>query len=590
MKPLMSKPRIIILVLVAVLSAAIFLLWWSQSEKVDMASYVPADALLYVEANSLTEIVQSVVSTDAWKQVAPAAGFESGSGNVGWLTHFAGWTGIGSHEAVVFARAQVAYCVLGFTLREAATPDMSGEIVPRHAVIVETHTASWRVRSMVENSAGRFARHSLGATQVKRTEEGEMTFFTWVSPADDRKRLVAAVYDSLAVIGNDEASVRACLAVKRGERPSLAGDQELKQMRLRMRSEGAIAFGYAPAGSAAKVAEVVALWVAKRTSENDKVQEVVARLLPMLAHRAIGSAGWAARLEGGAFVDAYFVRLPSSLTARLSGSIVAAEPPAKGATAYLNPSTDQLTFYKYRDPEAAWLALNVGLWTQVDNPLYEPLITLALNTQLEPYGVQSPMEFLRAAWPEIVTARLDKAGRSKVIIVGVRDREALREQIRKRLGDGARSEMLGDVELIVSSAPEEVAAGFSAEFLIMGLENDVRSCLSARADGRTLADSAPFKAAQPLGGDVTPHVRTVATDADAVSAFLLQSLRRPKRNKFDAAAFQTALSKLPYSVSESRITSEGLERRTRSSFGLFGTLVTMFGRRDGSDAQPKQEE
>jgi len=52
------------LIIFCVLAAAIFAwLWWARPVKVDMAAYVPADSIIYFEADSLPEIFGAVAST-----------------------------------------------------------------------------------------------------------------------------------------------------------------------------------------------------------------------------------------------------------------------------------------------------------------------------------------------------------------------------------------------------------------------------------------------------------------------------------------------------------------------------------------------
>ncbi|HLL16634.1 MAG TPA: hypothetical protein VK388_16370, partial [Pyrinomonadaceae bacterium] len=53
-----------IIALVVLLAAWV---WWNRPEAVDMAAYAPAETLIYLEANSLPEVVSGLTSTDAWQ-------------------------------------------------------------------------------------------------------------------------------------------------------------------------------------------------------------------------------------------------------------------------------------------------------------------------------------------------------------------------------------------------------------------------------------------------------------------------------------------------------------------------------------------
>ena len=119
-----------------------------------MTAYVPAESLIYLEANDLPEIATTITSTDAWKSLAPAAGIKSDFGYIGWLSPLISWTGIGPADAVVISRAQVAVAVMGFDAAEAGD---TLKIKPRYAVIVETHTGESRARYAIEKRVGDFA-------------------------------------------------------------------------------------------------------------------------------------------------------------------------------------------------------------------------------------------------------------------------------------------------------------------------------------------------------------------------------------------------------------------------------------------------
>ncbi len=133
-----------------VLLASIWL-WWNRYQKVDMAAYVPAETLVYLEANSLSDITSAVTSTDAWKALAVPAGIKTDLGKLGWVSHLASWTGIGPADAVVFSRSQVAVAVLGF---DAADAGETLKVKPRYAVVIETHTSSARARGSREANRG----------------------------------------------------------------------------------------------------------------------------------------------------------------------------------------------------------------------------------------------------------------------------------------------------------------------------------------------------------------------------------------------------------------------------------------------------
>jgi hypothetical protein len=583
----MGIVRKLLLVLGALTLVVVGWMWWNQPARVDMAAYVPGDSLAYVEANSLPEIASAIVSTDAWQEAAPHAGINPNFGRLGWLGRLAAWTGLGPSESVVVGRAQVAVALLGFDAEVES--DASAKISPRVALVAETHTGEGRVLTAVEKLVGEAARRRYGAVNVERKEIDGVPFVSWIAQSDPRRRLVAGVAGSVAVVARDESIVQMCLAAKRGERPTLAGDVRLQEMRERVGAGEALVFGYAPSGSAAKILEVVAPLFVGQISTNPNTQSSLAILLPKLANRIIGSAAWSSRVVKGSVEDRYYLDLPGDLAPRLSESLAPAQGTGLSAGELLPADTYQLSRYNYRDPEHAWRGLNAAISSQVDALMAIP-ISRAMEGLLAPYGIESPQEFLRAVGSEVVTARLESGSERKVLIVEARDRETLRRQVSKRLGPKMRTEKFGAEEILISADGDEGAASFVGERLLMGGEEDLRRCLTARAEKRTLAtvaamrttDDAP-QADAPQAGP--PQVTTLSDDIESSRAFILFFARqRGGADKpSNAEAFESVLRQRPYSISETWLTPNGFLKKTHSSFGQFGWIVEQFA--TGGEAQ-----
>src|SRR5215207_9146028 len=290
-------------------------LWLTRPRRVDMTAYAPADSIAYAEADSLPAIIDAFTSTDAWRELAPAAGVEARPGWAGGLPAFLSFTGLGPSDAVVLSRAQVAVAVLGFQAAEESGTTL--KLTPRAALVAETHSPNWRVRAAVEKLVGDFARRTFGRQSFERKEVDGVPFYLWVEQDGARRTIMAAVEESVAVVGNDEAAVRACLDVRRGTRPSLTGDEQLKETRGRLGGEGALAFGYAPRGSAAKAVEVFAPAFVGGMSQEPHVQSVLATFLPQFINQTLGAAGWSARLSDGMLEDRYVLTLPPEVARRL---------------------------------------------------------------------------------------------------------------------------------------------------------------------------------------------------------------------------------------------------------------------------------
>jgi len=555
------------LVAVLLLALAAFAwLWLTRPQRVDMTAYAPADSIVYVEADSLPAIIEAFTSTDAWKELAPAAGVEARPSVTGWLPSFLSFTGLGPSDTVVLARAQVAVVVLGFQAAEES--DTTLKFTPRAALVAETHSPAWRARAAVEKLVGDFARGAFERHSSERKEVDGVPFYTWVEQDGARRTIVAAVDESLAVVGNDEASVRACLDVRRGARPSLAGDEQLKEMRVRVGGGGALAFGYAPRGSAAKAVEVFAPAFVGGMSQEAHVQSVLATFLPQFINQTLGAAGWSARVSDGVLEDRYFLSLPSDLARRLETPLAPNEQPAYDAARALPGDTYQVSFYGVRSPDAAWRGLNAALSSQTDITR-ATIITLGLEALVKPYGIENPRDFFKACKGEIATARLEAESEGKVLAAVVGDRAELRKQALAYLGRGARVERDGATEILISAEPELGAAALVGDFIVTGSETDVRRCVRAFMENQTRGAAEPLKTGTTKFDGRAAIARTLTDERDLARAVLS---RFP--HKGAAAGLEAALARRPYAVSETQLAEGGIEKRTRSAFGLFGEIVT----------------
>ncbi len=575
----MSIFRRALIVLGLLLVAAFAYLWFTRPEKVDMAAYVPADSLVYLEADGLPEIVEAVTSTGAWRASGPAAGVEGNWGLSRRASRLLAFTGFGPGEAVVLSRAQVAVAILGFEAVEESGTAL--KFTPRAALVAETHTSHWRASAAVEKMVGDFARRSFGEPSVERKEVDGVQYVVWSTAAGaPRKRLVAAVYESVAVVGNDEAAVRACIEVRRGARPSIAGNGELDDVRARLGAGTALAFGFAPSGSAAKMVEVFAPALVGGASDDPKAQSLMATVLPQLINQTLGSVGWSTRLNEGRVEDHYFLGLAGGLPQRLGPALAAAPEPSGVAPGLLPAGTHQVSVYNFRSPEDAWRGLGAALSSQVDISR-ATIITLALESLLKPYGIARPREFLRAAGPWLATARLEAGSEGKVLLTQVRDAAALREQVRAHLGGGAKTEKQGGAELIVSADAERGAAGFVENSLLLGPEDDVRRCLAAIRDRRTLGSEEAFKAVRQdiFGGSA--FVSTLTDERESARAVVGYFARggAGKSAPADPQALERVLADYAYSPSETRLTDAGFEKKTLSAFGQLGEIVVRFAPR-----------
>jgi hypothetical protein len=289
---------------------------------------------------------------------------------------------------------------------------------------------------------------------------------------------------------------------------------------------------------------------------------------------------WSSNIVEGAVVDTYYLNLQNELASRLRNSLAASsERRSLQPGDFLPADTNQLTIYNYRDPAAAWRGLNAAVSSQLEitiAPLIARFFDEFLTQSLQPFGIDSPREFLLATGPEIATARLDSDGTALVLVASIRDRAALESIVRKHLGAGAKSKQIGESQMIIAADEARDAAGFTGDYLIIGGVEDVRRCLQERDAARTLRSVNAFQQASRLISTNDPaNAYTYTIDYDPARRFIsfLGKQKGLRNSPPDAAAFQRSLSGLPFALSETRLVEGGFEKKTRSSFGQFGAML-----------------
>lgn len=579
----MKKTALIALTCVLLLLAGTGLWFYkNQPEPVEMSRLVPADTLVYLEADSLPAIVTGLAQTPAWKELAPLAGISSYAERAGTLSRIPFYTGIGDAETVLFSRAQVAVAILGFEASEAGE---GFKVKPHVALVVDTRSSAERTQTVIEKYAGQLARQIFTGPLVERHERDGFNLTYWKASADMKaprgtRQIVSATRESIGVIGNDEAAVLLCIEVIKGQRPSLAENQQMQQMRQRMKNKSSVAFGYgSPLGMTKLVESVTHAYTEKVTDQ--RAQGLTASLLPQISGKILGNegAGWSASFSQGAVEDRYFFSLQPGLTNTLAAIPKANSDDAVSPVRLLPADTYQITRYPFQSPEAAWRALNTSLASRLD-AFSSVLVTELLKNALEPYGIESPNDFLHAVGPEVTVARLDNTGSSTVTIVRVQDEKTLRGLVAKHLGARAKSMKIGGAELLVSTDEERGAASFADNFLLLGAEKTLRRCLEARTAQSNLFNvtgyqSASRQATASVVDNTLNDAITLSDDRDNARA-AIAALIHNREKRAALLADKSNLGSLPYSVNVTRLTELGVERTTRSAFGQFGNLLSQF--------------
>lgn len=539
--------------------------WWNRPQSSDMAIYAPADALVYLECNSLLDVVDAIAGTDAWKELSPLLGTSGSQPPNRWLTRVISWTGIGPTRTVILARAQLATVMLDLGAKE------QGEtltIKPEAAILIETHTAERRIRPTVEEALRLFAEKSYRQTTLKRTAVAGSEFLVWSAPTSERQ-IVATIDGTLVIIGNSERAVKTCLEVRRGQRPSLKSHPEMQQMRRHLAAADTLAFGFISSSNAARLFSLGAPLLFGRAPGDARFD----RIIGTSASKVLAGVGWSSRVASGGIEDHYLFSLQSTLVSRLQQHFRPTNTPIQVLDMLPN-DVHSVSVYRFENPVATWQLLETTLSSQLDT-LSAMLVSSLLKSALTPYGIEDPERFLNLIGPELSTVRLTRETEQSTLIAEVRDEASLRQLL---LGPNERDlkhNSIGEAELIEIPGTM-IAVSFLKARVLIGPPADLQLHLRAATGNRATPDRIK-KVEHFLGRSNSASVVTYTRESDRVMKFV-QAISRASGGTI-AARESTELSRkieqLPYSATETTLGDQGLERITRSSFGQFASLVPL---------------
>lgn len=557
---LMTRTRWLLFTAVLLLVILGSWLWWVRPRAVDMATFAPADSLLFLESNNPADVVATLTSTDAWKLVDNLTGNQRRAGSSIWFKKFVRWTGIGPTNSVIFTRAQLGVVVTDLGVEQ---DDETLTVKPEGALLVETHTSASRSKPAVEQALKKFAETAYGQPTLKRTTVDGFEFIEWLAPRGSRK-IVATIVGTLVIVGNTERAVQKVLAVALGKQPSLKGDGDLQRLRMDLQAEQALAFGYVPASNSARLLSVALPMVLGRAPGNTEFE----KLIGSASAKVVASLGWSSIPFMSGIEDRYRVSLQPAIVAKLQESF-SCEQSDSNSQPVLPENFSSVTYYRFQNPTRAWQGLKTSVSSQVD-AVSAILFSTLLRSALVPYGINDPEKFLSLVEPPVLTLRLDPD--SPMLIARVRDPTAMRELLLKGLGFQLIDQK-PNAEAFKNSESEFVAR-FVNGVVVIGSEPEVDRYAEK---GATASPNSPAMSPQGL---LTPLsnsscVLTYTNDADRVRVFVSTVATAGGTSPQWSDQSEHLLRSLPYSTTETALEERGIERITRSALGQFSMLLPL---------------
>lgn len=518
---------------------------------VEMARYVPAETLIYLETNDLPAVLRAYTETDAWRETAPQFGVRQDFGAFGAISRFLANANLGSTETIVFGRSQVAVALVNVETADAEDEETL-KIRPRYAIVIETKSFQSIAERFVEKQIGDFAQRQFGEASREKVQRGAANWTIFRSLRDERK-IYAAVAGGTIVFGNDETAIRLCFEARDERRPNLAQSPSLAEMRRATDAENALAFGFVTGEGVRKLSSIGAVFFAGQAASEPAAMSLIAQSLPPMIEKCVNGVGWSTRATGGKIEDRYFVSVPPDLSARLREPLAASNQSNTDAANFLPSETQSITVYNFKDAGAAWRAILLAISAKLDAFAAAAFTQVASNL-LEPYGVERPNDFLNSTSKEIVTARLSEKENETIAIARINDADKARRALRP-IDENDR------------------AAIFADRTLILGEKEDVARCLSAGENSLSKTDAWRDFAQMKISPD-EPFVRTLTLEAETNAAAFVRIFADEKHKQISANS-ERKFSRAS-SIAETSWRENGFERRTASPFGLIGTLAVNF--------------
>jgi hypothetical protein len=549
---LMKLRWTIIFVSLLLIIAALWLFQQNPPPKVEMTDYVPSDTLIYLETNDLPAVLESFTKTESWKNLAPHYEISASFGEFGWLSRLSSQTGFGSAETVVLGRSQIAVAVFGI---KAADADTALKIRPRYAVVIETKTDESRAMAFVEKQVGEIVKKNLGEMPPEKSEKDGAKWLIW---RKNERQFLAAVSGSRAIVGNDEEAVKNCLAVQRGEKSSLSGNQNLKFLRDKAVRENALTFGFVTSEGLKQITEIAGIFLAGQLSDSTSSASLFAQTMPAFLQNTVRALAWDSKLENNKIKDSYLLVMPPDLVSQLREPLKTNSENSVNFAEFLPPNIYSVTRYSLQNPSKAWRGVMFAMSGKMDG-LSAVMFNSTADNLLFPYGIEDANAFLSAVGNEIYTIRLDEEDGKTVALVKPKETEKIKQIVFRNLGSSTPAEeKIGEMTLLTNAQKNDWAAAFVGDLLLFGKAENVRLCLQAKVNKQNLSLSNKTQ------NDA--FIKTWTTDNDSVRDFL-QAVAKKKISE------PPNQNPAVFAVTETNLKPEGIERTVVSDFGLLGTLI-----------------
>jgi hypothetical protein len=583
LRDLLNRKNIIIasgLSIVIVVVAAY--LAFRRPPRVAMERYVPANALAYMEVDNLSDLVDGLTDTTAWRELAPALGLSSQLRQLGLISDLIGRTGLGPDEAVIAARAQFALALTGLEAETGASED--GPYIhfkPHVAFIIETHTKPETAARIARERASIIAGRIYGASVAEQDQDYQgAKLFVFHGPNSERQ-LVAAASGTVVLLANHLEAMKSCLDATSGRASSLAEDSTLKYKRPEVDRNSSL-FAYVTEAGIEKLVQVGPALIASRFSAEPESINSISELFEHLSKQAAAGLLYSAEFRSGGVIDKYLAILREGVAEGLAAPLKSASAASFTSLQLVPREIEGLTILNMERagelPERTLKSLAPHLDIVAGVALREVVISFRKQ-----YGLEPTDSIGDAVGNEITMVNFGDA-KPMAMLVSVKDKTRLAPVVERYLSrDGSRvtTEDYNGAEIRISSHEDGRAAAFLGSYLILGVRDQVTKIIDAQSSGSSIANDERFKqaiASRPASASIIsykPEVRDAGELMLAISK--LTRVTDGSRDLLDQGPARKALDRLPPAVSFTEFRDYGIYAESRSAMGNFSLLASLAG-------------
>jgi hypothetical protein len=575
---LLTRKNILILLItlaLVFLTAGYFI--FRRPKPLPMDKYAPANALVYIELNSLTDVLEGLTDTRAWSEIAPILGLSSQLKQLGSGIDLMSSTGLGPDEVVIAGRAQYAVVVTDMEAGTGASEEgVTVNLKPRFALLIETHSSPEKAEKLINGRAALFARRLFGeATREETGNYAGVRLMTFRGEQANRQ-LVAAAAGSVVLIANHEAAMQACLDTISGRSARLAEDQLLKQRRGEV-DTGAKIFAYVTQTGIEKLSQFGPTIFATRFTNNPDTLTSIANLFGHISSQTAEGIFYSLQFEGDGVIENYLTALRPQIAQGLSAAAKPTRTDGFHSLQLVPKDAVDCTILNIEGvgalPENLLKQLSPGLDVVAGIALRE--FVISFRKQL---ALQSSDSLENALGNEIALVKLTQ-DEPMVMLIQVKDaRQILTPLIRYLSGEGAKinRETYSGIELSISTNEDGRSAAIVGEYLLLGSAPQLKRMIDIQ--GGPLAAGADQRVAKAIANR-PPEASIISYEADGektgevvLAVSRLTRVTDGSPELLNKEPMRVALAGLPYSASYTSFRNSGVFTQTHSAIGIFKRL------------------